>query len=476
MPDRPNIILIHTDQQRGDCLGCDGHEVLETPTMDNLAYNGVRFSRFYSGCPVCVAARRSILIGQSAQKHGIISNASREIPDAVATLPGVLRDNGYQTYHVGRDFHQHPRRKRYGFDDNEIMTGFHHGVFSEYHEWFSRNCPPGSETQGYHQAGIMHNDWTVRPWHLDEHLHPTNWTVDRAMRFFKRRDPSRPFFLSIGFNAPHPPLQPPQFYFDRYMRTGVPDPVIGDWATKDWGSQRDHVAPDKIVLNEEAMLTCQAAYYGSINHIDTVLRRVVMSIGGANLGNTIFVFTSDHGEMLGDHYCWRKSRAFEGAARVPFIIAAPDDFGLQAGSVSDVPSSHHDIMPTLLDMLDIPIPGTVDGQSLFPWLRGESVPWRKYVHIEHGGYQHGLTDGKVKFIWDPVTGQELLFDLTQDPRELHNLISDPEQSSKADMWRGYLVQELRDRPEPFVKNDQLQTVDVYDRIIPWNTNRELETV
>ena len=106
MHPRPNIVFIHTDQQRGDCLSCAGHDVLETPTMDNIAHNGVRLSSFYASCPVCVAARRSILIGQSPQKHGIISNANREIPDAVATLPGTLRQHGYQTYHVGRDYHR----------------------------------------------------------------------------------------------------------------------------------------------------------------------------------------------------------------------------------------------------------------------------------------------------------------------------------------------------------------------------------
>jgi arylsulfatase len=474
MANTPNIVFIHTDQQRGDCLSCEGHPVLETPTMDNIACNGVRLSRFYAGCPICVAARRSILIGQSPQKHGIISNANREIPDSVATLPGTLRQHGYQTYHVGRDFHQHPRRKLYGFDDNELVTGPQQAHFSEYQEWFARNCPPGSENQGHWQAGIMHNDWTARPWHLDEHLHPTNWTVDRAMRFLKRRDPTRSFFLSVGFVAPHPPLQPPQFYFDRYLRTGVPDPAVGDWATADWGHQRDHVAPDKVVLNAEQALTVRAAYYAAINHVDTVLRRLVMGIGGRNLSDTMFVFVSDHGEMLGDHYCWRKSRPFEGAARVPFLIAAPAHFGLERGLEVEAPASHHDIMPTLLDMLDIPIPETVDGRSLYPLLRGERAPWRDAVHIENGGYQHALTDGRQKFIWDPVTGEELVFDLVNDPQELHNLSQNADRKDLVEAWRKRLIDALRERPEGFVKAGRLQTVPKYAGVIPWPTNRETE--
>ena len=301
MNEKPNIVFIHTDQQRGDCLGCAGHPVLETPTMDNLACNGVRLSSFYAGCPVCVAARRSILTGQSPQKHGIISNAN------------------------------------------------------------------------------------------------------------------------------------------------------------------------KVVLNAEETLTVRAAYYAAINHVDTLLRRLVMGIGGLSLSDTLFVFTSDHGEMLGDHCCWRKMRPFEGAARVPFLIAAPNCFGLCRGHELDVPASHHDIMPTLLDMLGLAIPETVDGRSLYPLLRGETGPWRDYVHVEHGGYQHALTDGKHKYVWDPRHGSELFFDLEADPGECHNLAVDNAIEGDLTRWRERLVGELSDRPEGFVKAGALQTVSAYGGVIPWET-------
>ncbi len=202
-----------------------------------------------------------------------------------------------------------------------------------------------------------------------------------------------------------------------------------------------------------------------------LLRRLVMGIGGLTLSDTIFVFTSDHGEMLGDHCCWRKMRPLEGSARVPFLIAAPQGFGLPRGRELDAPASHHDIMPTLLDMLGFAIPESVDGCSLYPLLKGETVPWRDYVHIEHGGYQHALTDGKRKYVWDPRRGSELFFDLEADPGELHNLAADNyAPHTEVVRWRERLARELSDRPEGFVKAGALQTVSAYGGVIPWETD------
>jgi len=467
MKNPTNIILIHTDQQRGDCLGIEGHPVLETPNMDNLALNGTRFNRFYSTCPSCIATRRSILLGQSPRKHGIIGyHDGLEMDKSSPTLPQLLKENGYQTYDIGCGMHQYPPRKRYGFDDMELIGGSQSTHFSEYGEWFDENCPKGSRHQGIFGVGITHCDWTARPWHLDEYLHPSNWTVERALRFFERHDPTQPFFLSIGFSAPHPPLQPPQFYFDRYLRTGTPGPAIGDWSSMDWGNSHDHVSADKIVLNEEEMRTLRAAYYGSINHVDDLLRRIFNPVGGNILKDTIVIFTSDHGEMLGDHYMFRKSRAYEGSARVPFIMTAPDEFGIKRGVVVDNVASHHDIMPTLLDMLDIPIPDSVDGKSLYPLLQGESEILREYLHIEHYPYHQCVTDGKQKYIWCPKSGNEQFFDLTTDPNECHNLIKDEASQNAIVLWRLRLINELKNRPEAFIKGDKLCIGAEWNSTIP----------
>jgi arylsulfatase len=451
MTERPNILLINTDQQRGDCLGVEGHPVLQTPNMDGIAAAGVRFTHFYSACPSCIATRRCMLSGQDPQTHGMVGYRGGVEWDPPATLPGVLREHGYQTWLVGRSMHQYPPRKRYGYD--EMETNCHTGAF-DYDDWLREVGP--RDSGGWFGGGVMHNDWTARPWHLDDHLHFTNWTVTRALRFLQRRDPSCPFFLTVGFIAPHPPLQPPAFYLERYLRSGVPEPIIGDWAEPpEFGRAGDHVSPETVHLTGEALLSARAGYYGLINHVDDQLRRLLNPVIGIDRmtgSNTVVVFTSDHGEMLGDHYMWRKSRAYEPSARVPLLIRAPERFGLKQASVVDLPATHADLMPTLLDMAGVDIPDSVDGRSLLPLMRGESVPWREYLHIEHAPHHQALTDGQEKYLWHPADGREQFFDLASDPTECHDLAADPGHADRVQLWRRRLIEELAGRPEGFTRD------------------------
>jgi len=462
LPDLPDILFIHTEHHRGDCLGCEGHPVLLTPNMDNIARRGVRFSRFYSACPSCIPSRRSILTGQDPQTHGMVGYREGLEWDGVATLPGVLRDSGYQTVHIGRSMHQYPPRKRYGFEHMEIGE--------DYLEWL-RDQHPRHGIDDWFGGGVMHNDWTVHPWHLDEDLHQTNWTVERASRFMETRDPSRPFFLSLGFIAAHPPFQPPPFYLDRYLRARLPDPVIGDWAVpprpEELGNE-DYVSAHRIKLPAEAQRCMQAAYFGLLNHVDDQLRRLINPVKGIrHCDDTIIILTSDHGEMLGDHYLFRKSVAYEGSARVPFLISAPPAFGIRKGLIVHAPTTHADIMPTLLDMLDMDIPDSVDGLSLYPLLRGERPSaWRDALHIEHSPHHQCLTDGREKYIWEPSDGREHLFDLTVDPGERHDLAQDADAAGRLASWRERLIVRLRDRPEGFVQNGRLVPGRPYGPVIP----------
>ncbi|HJN27553.1 MAG TPA: sulfatase-like hydrolase/transferase [Candidatus Latescibacteria bacterium] len=441
---RPNFLVIMTDQQRGDCLSAAGHPVLLTPNMDAIGGAGVRFSRAYSTCPVCVPARRTFLTGQHPSTHGVFDNSS--IKWEGPSLPGVLRDAGYQTEWVGRGMHQTPPDKRYGFDH---MVFKDHRVPDDYDTFLAGREPDGGG--GYCGSGVMHNDWTARSWHMDESLHATNWAVSESLQFLDRRDPSCPFFLVTSILAPHPPLVPPAFYFDRYLRQELPTPAIGDWAAPPANDGMGlEASSDRVNLHGEMLRSAQAGYFGLINHVDDQIRRLLNPVDGIQRRtdrNTVVIYVSDHGEMLGDHYRWRKSLPYEGSAHIPFMIQAPECFGLRKGTVDSTPVCIEDIMPTLLDMADVEAPEGIDGHSLLPLMRDASLIDRPYLHIETAPTYQCLTDGKEKFIWYVEDGREEFFDLTVDPREERNLIHSS--SDRAGWWRGELVSVLAGRDEGF---------------------------
>jgi arylsulfatase A-like enzyme len=457
---RPNFLVIITEQHRGDCLGIEGHPVLQTPVMDNIAMRGVRFSQAYSSVPTCIAARRSFLSGQFPPTHGMVGYREGITWDAPSTVAGVLSGAGYQTEWIGRDHHQHPVRDRFGFD--------HMVINEDYREFLDKNQPPGSG--GYFGGGIKNNDWTAKPWHMPEGLHQTNWTVNQALDFLDKRDPSCPFFLTISFSAAHPPLTPPSFYMERYIRTGVPAPVIGDWAELP-PNNGTGLGPGstRVDLDGESLISCRAGYYGLINHVDDQLNRLlnpVMGIDTMTGNNTVVIFISDHGEMLGDHYLFHKRVPYQGSARIPFLIRGPEYLDIRQGTVLDKPAAIADIMPTVLDMAGIDCPETVEGRSLLPMMQGKKEEWRGYLHLEHAPIHQSLTDGKEKYIWFTGDGREQFFDIENDPMECRDLINDRKRQKRISYWRKLLIDELKERPEGFTDGRKLIPGKPYPAVLP----------
>ncbi len=266
-----------------------------------------------------------------------------------------------------------------------------------------------------------------------------------------------PFFLNVSFHQPHQPLTPPQFYYDKYMAMDLPEPVVGDWARVYDGPQRGlPIATWRACFEPIVQKQYQAAYYGCIEHIDHQIGRIMEVLPR----DTVIVFTSDHGEMLGDHQWIRKRNAYEPSARVPLLLRMPGRAEGAQHRVMDEPVELMDIMPTLLEAAGAPAPEGVDGRSLLPLLRGEGG-WRDYVHGEcsavptlNSGQQY-VTDGRRKYVWLPGCGQEQFFDLEADPRELHDLAADPTRADEIALWRGRLVAELEGRPEGFVVDGKL---------------------
>lgn len=386
-----------------------------------------------------------------------------------ATLPDELRKAGYQTAIVGRTMHQTPRARRFGFETQDLVIGNNANETgdSDYQIALTQASPSAPDRAVAH--GIAGNGWISRPWHLDESLHQVNYTVSQSIKWLKRRDPSCPFFLTVSLNPPHPPCTPPAFYIDRYMRMDLPQPAIGDWADRPPNDGLG-LKPDaaQTVLEGDRNQLAAAGYYGSINHLDDQIARL---FNGGMPKNTIIIMTADHGEMLGDHYLFRKTFPYEGSARVPMMFAGA---GIQADAVHNGPACLEDIMPTVLELAGVEIPDSVDGTSLAPVLRGDSEnPVREYLHGEHAecyGYDkqpnHFMTDGRWKYIWRTSPGDELLFDLHDDPRECRNLASDSQHSDTLAKWRNRLIKRLDGRVEGFVANGHLVAGKPYKAAMP----------
>lgn len=471
---QPNVVLICVDQWRGDCLSAAGHPDVHTPHLDELAGEGVRFDRAYSATPTCVPARVALFTGQSQERHGRVGYREGVPFEEVhpVTLPGEFRRGGYQTQAVGK-MHVFPERARLGFDDVRLHDGYLHYArrrhsrnfefFDDYVPWLRRQ-PGMTPAADYADHGVSCNSIVARPWDKPEALHPTTWAVTEAIEWLPRRDPTKPFFLYLSFHRPHHPYDPPEWAFDQYMALDPYEPVVGDWVDDYAPYRKDGCHEAAVgVIDPRLVHRARAGYYGHMAHIDLQIKRFREALVEAGLGDdTMFCFVSDHGEMMGDHHMFRKALGFEGSARVPILMnLAPSMRGDTGGSVADEVVELRDVMPTLLEAAGLPVPDSVDGRSLLPFLRGERPDdWREYLHGEHtylGQSLQWVTDGRHKYLWMSGDGHEQLFDLAEDPKELVNLARRPEHAALLEHWRGRLIDALRDREEGFVDGGELVT-------------------
>src|SRR5690625_5183842 len=310
-------------------------------------------------------------------------------------------------------------------------------------------------------VGCKYSSTMTRTWHLSEDLHPTNWLTTQSIDFLRRRDPTKPFFLKMSYVRPHPPFDPPQVFYDMYRDLDFPDPPIGDWATNlDVDKEGLNPVTSKGIVPKRRLQQAQAAYYALITHIDYQIGRFLLAMQEYGVyDNTVILFVSDHGELLGDHRLFRKTLPYEGSAKVPLIIADPGNYlkldkNLQLEQVAEL----KDIMPTLLHVAKLEIPSTVEGKSLLSLWKQKGGSWRDYIHGEH---EHGLdsfhyiTNGKEKYIWFSQTGKEQFFYLEADPQELQNLIDDSKAQDRITLRRNQLIRERISREEGYTDGKDL---------------------
>ncbi len=474
---RPNVVLITVDQMRGDCIGALGHSIIETPNLDMMTREGYTFTNAYAAVPTCIAARTSLLTGLTQRTHGRTGYRDAVEWRYPHTIAGEFAAAGYHTQCVGK-MHVYPTRNLLGFHNIILHDGYlHHGrstkVSSEEHfnntddylPWLREKL--GSKADIL-DSGLECNSWTARPWPYEEQYHPTNWVVDQSIDFLRRKDPSKPFFLMQSFVRPHSPLDPPQAYYDMYINEDIPMPKVGEWAEFD-DTENNGLYTNcyRGKINRKALKRSIASYYALITHIDAQIGRFIQKLGEHGvLNNTIILFTSDHGDQMGEHNFFRKALPYQGSISIPLIIYDPGNLLKgKKGSLIDAPIELRDIMPTLLDASNNVIPDSVEGKSILPLLNKSDVVWREYIHGEHvlegqhlginNHSHHYIVTGKDKFIWFSHDGREQYFDLEHDPNELHNLIKDSRYTDRINYLRDKLIKELEGREEGYSDGTKL---------------------
>lgn len=459
---KPNIILLMTDQHRFDYLGAVNSDVI-TPNLDNLCREGYLFENGYSSSPSSTPARAGLLTGMAPWHHGLLGYSGRILENYKYEMPRMLSEAGYHTAAVGK-MHWTPQRNMHGLDElyvDESGRVESPGFISDYRVWFSQVAPEMNPDS----LGIGWNDHAAGIFPLSDTLHPTYWTAQKSIEVIEARDKNSPIFLKISFARPHSPYDPPQRYYDMYEERNQSKPAIGDWCGEfgKYKHSKDAAFGD---YGDDYAVNSRNHYAASVTFIDEQIGRVIDKLKEEGLyENSIIIFVSDHGDMLGDHYHWRKTYPYEGSTHVPFIVKLPQNIKCKtkAGDNIEALAELRDVLPTFLDIAGVQIPKDMDGKSLLePIVKGRKAEWREYLDLEHTECYRpnsswvALTDSHTKYVWNYSMGTEELYDLDKDPYEKHCLTEDKNYAEIISVWRERMKSHLSERGEAFVKDNQLQ--------------------
>jgi len=512
---RPNIIWICTDQQRSDSLGCYSNPVAKTPNLDSIAASGARFTRHNTPMQICSPSRATMITGLYPRNHQLIINGMA-LPKSVTTLPDLLSGSGYRTHGVGKQHLQPllapPDRGMpdsrafwvtpesadwngpyYGYQTVDLMLGESDTAHlaGHYANWLKENHPdsihllaPSSAEQG--PPADLDEIWRSA---IPVKQHYNSWITNQAVKFlktdrnkFKTGEGDNPFFLYVSFPDPHHPFDPPAEYADRYDPDEMPLPEIfpselsrmppyyGDLYPKGqgfrelyWAAKTDLEAGAMITtedISDDSMRKAIAYTYAMIEMIDDGVGKILSALNKTGLEeNTYVMFTSDHGELLGDHGLLHKGPpSYRQLTEVSLLIKGPE---IPQGKTISALTNHIDLAPTFLELADA-TSDTVDfdGVSLVPLLTGEKDEIRAHNFGEYHPsarpnlYNQTISTEKWRLTLYP---EELewgeLFDLETDPGEHVNLFNDPSQKQIRNKLTKILAAGFP--PQPTVNNEWL---------------------
>ena len=455
-----------TDQHRGDCLGAAGNKIIQTPNLDRIANEGVRFTSAYSSTPTCTPARTALLTGLSPWHHGMLG-MTRMADSYPLEKPRALREAGYYTTTIGKN-HFAPMRNGHGYQKMIVDEHCSCGNFapvpdteprSDYEAWFYSQAP----NLDPHATGLGWNDYEGRPFALPERLHPTTWTGDTAVNFLSTYEREEPFFLKVSFIRPHSPYDPPERFMKMYADADLPLAQSGKWADKYRPRNSDRRDIWHGELSADQIRRSRQAYYGCISQVDEQIGRILEALHKRGwLEETLIVFTSDHGDMTGDQHLWRKSYPYEPSAHVPMLMRWPGGMlSAKRGQTLPHPVELRDILPTFLEAAGKNPSREIDGRSLLSLVRSGGSGWREYIDLEHNvcyspdNHWNALTDGRSKYIFHARDGAEQFFNLERDPHEINDLAGDTAFGAEVRRWRQRMIDHFAERGAPFLVSGRL---------------------
>ena len=382
MPAGTNILLLYTDQLRADALQCSGNPLVSTPHLDRLAQQGILFENAFANNPVCMPSRMSLFSGQYPSSLGITCNGI-PLPQNVPILSGILQRAGYQTANIGKlHFQNHSNRDhsaphpRYGFDT--LLMSDEPGCYEDAYLAWVRSRDPDAVDLCRCDTPPAWTGLPVRVHRRDRYVpYIFNGPEDMTHSAFVAAETCQflqsatsPFFCVAGFYAPHEPLNPPRRFVEMYDADDMPLPNV---APED--SHPDYTNPEWRQI--------RAYYYALISHVDDCIGKILVTLKQQNLDqNTIVIFTSDHGEYLGDHGRVQKGApGYDVCIHVPLIISDPQIHcrGIQSASLVETV----DISISILELVGIQSPPTFQGRSFAPLLRGGKYQERADVLMEY---------------------------------------------------------------------------------------------
>ncbi len=470
-----NVLLITADQWRGDCLGASGHPCLRTPHLDALARDGVLFRRHFSQATPCAPGRASLYTGMYLHNHRVVINGT-PLDSRHTNVALEARRAGLHPALLGyTDSAADPRQRAPGDpalrDFGGVLPGMTPVIWTEPHwlAWFADLKAKGYDVPTKFleifrpgtAADAGHHGLTYAPACFAAEDSQTAFLTGEAIKYLSMCH-GAPWFLHVSYLSPHPPFVAPAPYHDIYAPGDVPSPIRA--ATVDaeasqhpflahylhnqrgWGIHCDHDSRNNLALSDDDVLQARATYYGMMSEVDAQIGRLLDYLRASRVyDDTLVVFTSDHGEQLGDHWQFAKYAYFDQSFHIPLIVRVPASrAGAARGRRVDAFTENVDVMPTILDCLGLEIPAQCDGESLLPFCDGrEPAEWRDAAHWEFD-FRDFIADGDDRFLglapdqcamsvlrdarykYVHFTAlPPLFFDLHEDPHELHDLVGDP---------------------------------------------------